>query len=179
MASEGERIAEARRRVSDLAEAVRGLGPAPGAVTTMIDSANLRRQADHLEASNRVKSEAIAAYAEYAGMLERALLQIAEAQRQISAMAVRKKGGAARAKASGAKPAGSGKPAKKARSKPAKSKKAARAKPAKKARSKPAGSRKDRARKPARKKAVRPKPARKPARPKPARVRKAAPRRRR
>ena len=98
MASEGERIAEARRRVSDLAEAVRGLGPAPGGVTTMIDSANLRRQADHLEASNRVKSEAIAAYAEYAGMLERALLQIAEAQRQISSMARTKRPGGARAK---------------------------------------------------------------------------------
>ena len=157
MASEGARIAEARRKVADLMEAVDGLGPAPGGVTTMIDSANLRRQADHLQRSDRAKSEAISAYAEYAGMLEGALREIAEAQRQISSM-VRPE------RAARAKIAGTGKPAK--------SKKAARAKPAKKARSTPAGSKKDRAGKPAR--------ARKAARAKkPARVRKAAPRRRR
>ena len=151
MASEGARIAEARRKVSDLVEAVGGLGAAPGGVTTMIDSANLRRQADHLEKSDRVKSDAISAYAEYTEMLERALREVAEAQRQISSMARPEK--AARAKPAGSKrPAGPKKAKSKAgRARPARTRKAARAKPAKKA--------------------ARPK--------KPARVRKAAPRRRR
>ena len=108
----GARIAEARRKVSDLMEAVGGLGAAPGGVTTMIDSANLRRQADHLEKSDRVKSEAISAYAEYAGMLERALREVAEAQRQISSMARPKKAGRAKpAKKARAKPAGTKRPA--------------------------------------------------------------------
>ena len=149
-------MAEARRKVSDLMEAVDGLGPAPGGVTTMIDSANLRRQADHLQRADRLKSEAISAYAEYAGMLERALREIAEAQRQISSIARAKRSGAARAKIAGSKSRAG---------KPARGKKAARPRPSKK---------------PARGKAARPKPAKKPARArKPARVRKAAPRRRR
>ena len=182
MASEGARIAEARRKVADLVEAVGGLGAAPGGVTTMIDSANLRRQADHLEKSDRVKSEAISAYAEYTGMLERALREVAEAQRQISSMARPEK--AARAKPAGPKKARF----KAGRAKPARTRKAARAKPAgpKKARSGAGRARPARTRK-----AVRAKPAgsKRPAGPKkarsgagrarPARVRKAAPRRRR
>ena len=156
MASEGARIAEARRKVADLVEAVGGLGAAPGGVTTMIDSANLRRQADHLEKSDRVKSEAISAYAEYTGMLERALREVAEAQRQISSMARPEK--AARAKPAGPKKARF----KAGRAKPARTRKAVRAKPAGSKR--PAG----------------PKKARSGAgRARPARVRKAAPRRRR
>lgn len=83
----GARIAAARQKIADLEESLGLLGPAPSDVSTMLDSANLRRQADHLERAGRIKSEAISAYAEYAGVLEDALREIAGAQRELAAMA--------------------------------------------------------------------------------------------
>lgn len=90
MAPEGIQIAGARGRISGLAESLDAMGPPPDDVSTMLDSANLRRRAEYLEKTGSAKSDLISAYAEYARLLEAALREIAGAQQEIAAMARRK-----------------------------------------------------------------------------------------
>lgn len=177
-------IGEARKKISDLEGAIEELGPAPGDIPEMLDSANLRRRADHLARSDKARSDLVSAYRQYCGALEDALRELVAVQRELASARKGLQGGAGGSKAPRKtakkpknrpaaarprRPRPSGRTAKK----PARRKPAAARKPAKKV---PAGRATSRPRRPksaGRTKAARRRPAKK------ARVRRAAPRRRR
>lgn len=83
----GDRIRAARQRISDLQGELEALGPAPGDAPQMLDSANLRRQADHVAKSDRIRSDMVGAYREYCGALEDALRELVAAQRDLASAA--------------------------------------------------------------------------------------------
>ena len=82
-----ERIKAARDKISSLEGELEGLGRAPSDAPEMLDSANMRRLAEHVTRSDRIHSDMVSAYRDYSEALEDALREVLRVQLELASTA--------------------------------------------------------------------------------------------
>ena len=82
-----ERIKAARDKISSLEGELDGLGRAPSDAPEMLDSANMRRLAEHVTRSDRIHSDMVSAYRDYSEALEDALREVLRVQLELASTA--------------------------------------------------------------------------------------------
>ena len=72
-----------KAKIRELSDELDSLGGGPDHIPEFTIRANMLRQNDYLERSNRIRGDMISAYADYSGILEDALRSLFQVQREL------------------------------------------------------------------------------------------------